>query len=215
MLMKLGTKQDSSSKQYPECNGYYITSDIDDNLISVFYSSLIGPNSVGRFVDEINNLENRIVFYFENTAKEEVMSEVGENHSTDNSTCWICEKEIDAERGVKVRDHLHLTAKYRGPTHEDCILQVEENRSRLIPVMIHKFSNYDCHLLFITFTIRMKKLVRGIPKPGEIYSFVKHRCIRFLDSYRFLQSSVQNQFDTLQQTDIKVLEKAIPSIGVY
>ena len=33
--------------------------------------------------------------------------------------CWFCDNDyIDSE--VKLRDHCHITGKYRGSTHRDC-----------------------------------------------------------------------------------------------
>ena len=35
------------------------------------------------------------------------------------NTCWICEKRI-YNGDEKVRDHCHVTGKYRGAAHRDC-----------------------------------------------------------------------------------------------
>ena len=32
-------------------------------------------------------------------------------------TCWICSNEIKED---KVRDHCHITGKYRGAAHRNC-----------------------------------------------------------------------------------------------
>ena len=37
-----------------------------------------------------------------------------------NSICHICEEKIEGD--IKVRDHCHLTGKYRGPAHSRCHL---------------------------------------------------------------------------------------------
>ena len=54
----------------------------------------------------------------------------------------------------KVRDHCHLTGKYRGSAHNTCNMKVMQNQSNFIPLLFHNFSNYDCHLFF-------KRLVDG------------------------------------------------------
>ena len=48
----------------------------------------------------------------------------------------------------KVRDHCHLTVKYRGPAHNTCIINVKQKQSIFIPFVFHNSSNYDCHTLF-------------------------------------------------------------------
>ena len=38
-----------------------------------------------------------------------------------NNTCWICEKLID-DGDEKVRDHWHITGKFRDAAHWSCKL---------------------------------------------------------------------------------------------
>ena len=38
-----------------------------------------------------------------------------------NNICWICEKLIDDE---KVRDHCHMTGKFRGAAHWSCSINI-------------------------------------------------------------------------------------------
>ena len=38
-----------------------------------------------------------------------------------NNICWICEKLIDDE---KVRDHCHMTGKFRGAAHWSCSINL-------------------------------------------------------------------------------------------
>ena len=33
--------------------------------------------------------------------------------------CWICDNDY-IDNNVKVRDHCHITGKYRGSVHRDC-----------------------------------------------------------------------------------------------
>ena len=51
-----------------------------------------------------------------------------------------------------MRDHCHLTGKYRGPAHINCNFNVTQKKSNFIRFIFHNFSNYDCHMF-------LKKLV--------------------------------------------------------
>ena len=53
---------------------------------------------------------------------------------------WIC---VDGD--VKVRDHCHITGKYRGPAHRDCNITIKINHKILI--VFHNLKNYDSHLI--------------------------------------------------------------------
>ena len=47
-----------------------------------------------------------------------IMSEE-EDEFQSSKTCWICEKLIDDD-DEKVRDHCHVTGKFRGAAHWSC-----------------------------------------------------------------------------------------------
>ena len=68
-----------------------------------------------------------------------------DNEDFENSAkCWICDNDyIDTD--VKVRDHCHITGKYKGSAHRDCNINIKLNHK--IPVVFHKPKNYDLHLI--------------------------------------------------------------------
>ena len=57
--------------------------------------------------------------------------------------CHICGEKMESKD--KVRDHCHLTGKYRGPAHYKCNLAFKY--SNYIPVFFHHLEGYDSHLL--------------------------------------------------------------------
>ena len=82
----------------------------------------------------------------------------------DNATqCWVCKKEfstqevwistLNGERykaiyNGKVKDHCHITGKYRGPAHNDCNIQLQIKAGKMhILVIFHNLSGYDSHII--------------------------------------------------------------------
>ena len=64
----------------------------------------------------------------------------------DNSTlCHIWNEEVGKDR---VRDHCHLTGKFRGAAYELCNLKYRV--SKFFPVVFHNLSGYDSHLFIKT-----------------------------------------------------------------
>ena len=47
------------------------------------------------------------------------MSKEEKEQFKSSNTCWICEKLIDDDDG-KVRDHCHITGKFKGSAHSSC-----------------------------------------------------------------------------------------------
>ena len=122
-----------------------------------------------------------------------------------NNICRYCEKFYETD---KVRDHCHLTGKYRGPAHNECNLQVKQKHSIFITIGLHNFSNYDCHMFFKTLVDRKKGNVKFeiIPKTDEKHISVRYGCIKFIDTYRFLSSNLDKLVQTLVDNNHKTLK---------
>ena len=114
---------------------------MEDVLQSVYHKSPLGYDNVGWFVKEVIKLENKRAFYFKTTNKDIIMTEDDEEDYKNNNICRFWEIEIE-----KVRDHCHLTGRYRGPDHSKCNINVTPDKNSFIPFMFHNFSNYDCHM---------------------------------------------------------------------
>ena len=201
----IGIKTTNIYKQNPVLNGYHIVSELEDVLKSDYYKSPLGYNNVDWFVDEVIKLENKMAFYFKNTNKEINMIQEDEEDYRNNNICRFCEKFIETD---KVRDHCHLTGKYRGPAHSKCNINVTQKQSNFIPFIFHNFSNYDCHLFFKKLVDKKNDKVKidNIPKTNEEDISVTYGCIRFIDSYRFLSSGLDSLVKTLVDNSHKTLK---------
>ena len=60
--------------------------------------------------------------------------------------CHICEKPF-SEKDIKVRDHCHITGKFRGAAHQDCNLKQIKPENVKIPVIFHNLRGYDSHFI--------------------------------------------------------------------
>ena len=138
--------------------------------------------------------------------------------------CHICEQVLfkDKETGqiLKVRDHCHFTGEYRGAAHKQCNLKCK--KPLILPVLFDNLQGYDSHLFikqpakvpgdlscipsteekYISFSKKIKvdkylsrKMGKPLPKKFEI---------RFIDSFKFLQTSLANLVSNLQPTDFKI-----------
>ena len=146
-----------------------------------------------------------MAFYFKNTEKDIIMTEEDEEDYRNDNICRFCEKEILSD---KVRDHCHLTGKYRGPAHSKCNINVTQKQSNFIPFIFHNFSNYDCHMFSKKLVDKKKDKVDFdiIPKTNEKYISVTYGCIRFIDSFRFLSSGLDSLVKTIVDNSNKTLE---------
>ena len=127
--------------------------------------------------------------------------------------CYICKKEFNNndKKNYKVRDHCRYTGKYRGAAHNICNLRYKVPKE--IPIVFHNGSTYDYHFIikelvkefkgnfecfgentekYITFSVPIKKKIEN--KDLEIRYKIK-----FIDSYRFMPSSLSKLVDKLSE----------------
>ena len=113
---------EDNGKQNPNesCNCGYKSVFVNDKFSKPF-KSYIGKDAFYNFIsssmtEESKNCSDMMKKHFN---KELVMTKEG-NEDFENSTkCLICDND-NVDRDVKVRDHCHITGKYRGSAHRDC-----------------------------------------------------------------------------------------------
>ena len=57
---------------------------------------------------------------------------------------WICNKSFDLI-DEKVRDHCHISGKFRGAAHFSCNANLQI--SKKVPIVFHNLRGYDSHLI--------------------------------------------------------------------
>ena len=191
----------------PVAIGYNIVknSDYDNlNLERDSYIKYFGEDCVERLINEMLEIESYMKTYFKNEL-EINPDTIRENYN--QTTCWFCEKEFkpkDVKENPIVRDHCHLTGRFRGLAHNNCNLNTRKAHTSFVPILFHNFSGYDCHLIFEKlFNMATKKNIKInendiIAKSSENYISVKIGCLKFLDSYRFLDASLDKLSTTLK-----------------
>jgi len=156
-----------------------------------------------------------------------------------NSTrCYICEKEYSDRdnyiikkgktieiKNHPVRDHCHITGKYRGSAHNCCNLQLRIDPEKLkIPIVFHNHKGYDSH--FIIKKLEKNTNISVIANNFEKYITFKIDNLQFIDSFEFMSQSLDRlasnlpkdsfiytdlEFKDLQPYRLELLKKK----GVY
>ncbi|XP_064625932.1 uncharacterized protein LOC135486764 [Lineus longissimus] len=207
----LGEKTVQIQEHIPNSFSFYICYDKDqiqtDNVFVEFSVNDDNENIGERFCEEIEKAVYDIHDnHFNPKAMLALTQEQKVKHKT-AKTCYACHK-VFTEKNYKVRDHNHFNGKYRGAACNKCNLQLQA--PDFIPVYFHNLSGYDAHL----FVKNLKGRLNVIAKNSENYiSFSKelqvdeHKTlsIRFLDSYRLMQSSLANLAKNLPNSEKKNL----------
>ena len=182
-----------------------------------------------KFIKHVRKLTHMIYQTYFSNSKPLKLTPQEQKDFQSAKVCHICEQElnIDKETGqiLKVRDHCHFTGEYRGAAHNQCNLKCK--KPLILPVIFHNLQNYDSHL-FIKQLSKVSGKLSCIPsteekyisfskkiKVGENFSIKKGKPfpinfeIRFIDSFKFLQTSLANLVSNLQPSDFKNLNRVI------
>ena len=119
--------------------------------------------------------------------------------------CHICNNKYTDE-DIRVRDHCHITGKYRGSAHQECNLKLRVNPEEVkIPVIFHNLRGYDSHFIMQEIGAIVKDYeytnnkgqkcqmnINAIPNNMEKYmAFMLGNHLTFIDSFQFMMSSLE------------------------
>ena len=104
--------------------------------------------------------------------------------------CFMCRKKFSNFCHLdKVRDHCHLSGKFRYTLCSTCNLTCAK-RPPEIHLFFHGLSNYDSHFIIQKLYNFSSSEIKIIPKNTEKYLSFSVGCVHFKDSYQFLSESL-------------------------
>ena len=132
-----------------------------------------------------------------------IMSEEEEQQQLHSSnTFWICKKLINND-DEKVRDHCHITGKFRDAAHWSCNINLQLTKK--VPVIFHNLRGYDSHLIFCELN-KFDVKIDVIPNRLEKYmAFFLNKNLVFIDSMQFMNSSLEKLVKNLLDNGFKYL----------
>ena len=146
-----------------------------------------------------------------------VMTEVDEQHFKTMDECHICGEKY-TDKDVRVRDHCHITGKFRGSAHQKCNLKLRIKPDDIkIPVIFHNLRGYDSHFIMQQIGEIAKKHayknkkgekqdlnINTIPNNIEKYmAFMSGNHLTFIDSFQFMSSSLDRLVSNLPKEALK------------
>ena len=185
-------KQEGDKYQHHEPNSfaYKVVSEYEQ-CDPVLYR---GDNVVETFFDHMNKERHRIVKRLEKT-EPIVMTPEDEKDFDEATDCYICHELMGADR---VRDHDHVSGKYRGAAHSECNLQFRlrkdqqgQKDSFYIPVFFHNLRGYDSHILMQSIGKYKDLNLKVIANTMEKYISFSMGNLKFIDTYQFMGASLQ------------------------
>ena len=127
--------------------GYKVICCYNDKY-SKYTSIYRGENAVYKFMEKmLEEVEYCKAVIKKHFNKPLVMTAVDEQNFKTMDGCHICGEKYTA-KDVRVRDHRHITGKFRGSAHQECNLKLRIKPENLkIPVIFHNLRGYDSHFI--------------------------------------------------------------------
>ena len=169
-----------------------------------------GRDCMDVLCEKIKEIENKLM-EIPTTNKEIDMTSDDTKNFNNANQCYLCGDDIvaDDKKGGKVRDHCHITGKYRGCAHNVCNINYNYKNIQ-IRVFLHNLKNYDAHLIIShAHKMKCKKKIDVIAQNSEkLISFGFDHLI-FKDSFGFLTSSLDklvklNKYKEVNGVDVLI-----------
>ncbi|KAF4530226.1 hypothetical protein B566_EDAN018302, partial [Ephemera danica] len=198
----------------PISYGLYVSTTLPPEMmdgIPLDYHTFEGEDCAKHFVDTLEDISKKVKKIYN---KMEPMNLNSEEWSAfyDSTSCYLCNNSF-TEENYKVRDHCHITSKYRGAAHRNCNLNTQN--PHFLPVFCHNMSSYDSNFIVMQLE-HTEGSIHVIPNSEERFiAFSKTpkdgSKILFLDSLRFMPSSLENLVKNLPKDKMKNLKKMFPN----
>ena len=127
-----------------------------------------------------------------------------------SNICWIRNTLFEVNDD-KVKDHCHchchchVSGKYRDAAHWSCNINLKITKKVL--VIFHDLKGYDSHLIFkelSKFNVKISVIPNGLEK---YMVFIINKNLVFVDSMKFMNSSLDKLVKNLNDKDFKYLSE--------
>ena len=208
-------------QRHTDCGyGYKVVCCYDDKYtkpIQLYRGEKAVYKFMENILEEVKYCKRVMKKYFNKPLR---MTEENEQEFKKAKECHICDKKY-TEKDIRVRDHCHITGKYRGSAHQECNLKLRINPKEIkIPVIFHNLRGYDSHFIMQeigaivknnTYTKNgkeMKMNINAIPNNMEKYmAFMLGNHLTFIDSFQFMSSSLDKLVSNLPAEALKYTSK--------
>ena len=160
---------------------------------------MIEENDIIELKNETEKKDNGIITLKRVTEKKD------QEQAKAQVNCYFCENPL-LQKNFRdaVKDHFHITGRYRGAAHNACNLKLRiKPKTDQIPVVFHNLRGYDAHHLMQAMS-NLQKEVKCVANNMEKYITFSVGGLRFIDSLNFLQGSLDSLVRATPKESLKI-----------
>ena len=159
---KLNESYTNKYQKHVACSYGYKLVCVDEKFSKPF-KSYLGEDTVYNFISSNIEESKYCSDVMKKHCNKELVMSKEDNEDFENSTkCWVCDNNY-IDNDVIVRDHCHVTGRYRGSSHRDCNINVKLNHKIL--VLFHNLKNYDSRVIMpdlCKFNLKINVIPNGL-----------------------------------------------------
>ena len=192
---KLSKKVTQFAEQKPSGYRIAVIDTYNKKKSLVLTERYTGADMIEKFVARINQISCNLKATLSEKApmKKLGLEEISSYNNFD--TCHICRCKI-YKHEKKVRDHCHVSGKYRGAAHFDC--NVRYRQPNKIPICFHNFRNYDSQILISNLKKIHHQKVVIIPHNTEKFTSIIISNYYIIDTYLHTLASLDDLVKSLE-----------------
>ena len=159
------------------------------------------------FINEMLNLVEEVKHIYRKILPCKRLTPQQSQEAANATHCYLCKEELD---DVRHKDHCHITGEYRGVACRKCNMEYLSLKNVPLPVFFHNFAGYDSKHVIKSFTNLNVDIIANTTEQIKCAT-VNHQLdngenvytthIKFLDSYAFLNTSLEKLSLNLDEAD--------------
>ena len=177
-----------------------------------------GENDVYKFMEKmLEEVEYCKAVVKKHFNKPLVMTEDDDQCFRTMDGCNICGEKY-TDKDVRIRDHCHITGKFKGSAHQECNLKLRIKPENIkIPAIFHNLRGYDSHFIMQqigeiaknhAYKDKQEKeqplKINAVPNNMEKYlAFMLGNHPNFIDSFQFMSSRLDKLVSNLPKEAFK------------
>lgn len=162
-----------------------------------------GDDCMEDFLTEISEECEKLTSFVKTTDEPIRMTEEDKLKHELATKCYMCNRDF-VEGDKKIREHCHLTGKYRGAAHDKCNSKEKRNHWQ-VPVVFHNLRGYDSHFIIQYINklgeSELKKL-NVIANSMEKFMTFSTANMKFIDSFQHISCSLDQLVQNLKKSGI-------------
>lgn len=184
------------SRQHVPCGYCFMVVNIEGEICHgpiLYRAQDVREKIIEKFLEEVTDVGEILLSDMKDEIPMIALNEYQQKEFDEAKQCGLCGKDFVIGE-VKCRHHSHKMGEFICATHKACNLNAK--LPNFIPCLMHNLTGYDSHFI-VQALGKCKRKIQCIANSSEKFLTISIGKIRFLDSLKFMNSSLDSLVQNL------------------